>query len=150
MATIAGGFLLAASAALPASGAPVQLWLEPNGGFGFEPTAAAVAFGGSLPDSTFFFNSVSGPPRITVTTPSPIPGVSVQNASFSNPSTGTSSWRLTAQDRAYQDLWIVIQGHDPNDPNASDYNENHKIGLWSIRRTGTGRGSDRTIRRVRM
>ncbi|HEU4428465.1 MAG TPA: PEP-CTERM sorting domain-containing protein [Myxococcota bacterium] len=127
-----GGLLLAGFAALPAAAAPIKLWLEPNGGFGFDAatTGAASAAGvGSLPDSLFFSNPASGPARITITTPSPIQGNSVQNASFANPSTGSSTWTVAAQDRAYQDLWIVIQGHDPNDPNASYYDENDRIGL---------------------
>lgn len=127
-----GALLLAGLCALPAAAAPIRLWLEPNGGFGFDAasTSAASAAGvGSLPDSTFFSNPAAGAPRITITTPSPIQGNSVQGASFANPSTGTSTWTVTAQDRAYQDLWIVIQGHEPNDPNASYYDENHRIGL---------------------
>jgi len=133
LAAALSGVMLAGLAVLPAAAAPIKLWLEPNGGFGFDAasTGAATAAGvGSLPDSMFFFNPAPpAPQRITITTPSPIPGISVQNATFANPSTGTSTWRVTAQDRAYQDLWIVIQGHDPNDPNASYYDENHRIGL---------------------
>jgi hypothetical protein len=126
------GLLLAGLCALPAAAAPIRLWLEPNGGFGFgaaSTSAAAAAGVGSLPDSLFFSNPGSGPQRIDITTPSPIQGTSRQNASFANPSTGTSTWTVTALDRAYQDLWIVIQGHDPNDPNAGYYDENHRIGL---------------------
>ena len=129
---VLGGLLLVGFSALPAAAAPIKLWLEPNGGFGFGAAsvgAASAAGVGSLPDSLFFSNPSSGSPRITITTPSPIQGTSVQNASLANPSTGTSTWTVTALDRAYQDLWIVIQGHEPGDPNASYYNENHRIGL---------------------
>jgi hypothetical protein len=124
--------LLLASSALPVAAAPMTLWLEPNGGFGFDaPSVGAAQAAGlaGLPSSTFFSNPASGPQRITITTPPSIPGTSIVGATFANPSTGTSTWTVTALDRAYQDLWIVIQGHDPNDPNASYYNANEKIGL---------------------
>ncbi len=128
----AAGALLGVCLALPAAAAPLTMWLQPNGGFGFDAastTAATNAGVGALPDSTFFANPSSGPARITITTPPSIPGTSVQNATVANPSTGSSTWTVTAQDRAYSDLWIVIQGHDPNDPEAAYYDENHKIGL---------------------
>ena len=134
---------LALGLALPAAGAPLALWLEPNGSFGFDDasTNAALAAGiGSLPNSSFFSNPSSGPAHISVTTPSPIPGVSRTNATRTDPSSGESTWTVTALDRDYDDLWIVIQGHDPNDPLASHYNRNDNIGLlvdpadpnWSI------------------
>jgi hypothetical protein len=117
--------------ALPAAAAPLQMWLTTSGvGFGAASTSAATAAGiDTLRDSTFFFNPPEGPLRISITTPSPIPGTSVQNATFANPSTGTSTWRVTAVDRPYSDLWIVIQGHDPSDDNATYYSEHEKIGL---------------------
>ena len=129
-ARFAGAALLALGLALPAAGAPLQMWLQPNGSFGFssQSTSAASAAGViSLPDSTFFSNS-SGQ-RISVTTPPSIRGTSFKKASFTRPSNGTSTWTVTALDRDYQDLWIVIQGHDPNDPLARYYDQNHKIGL---------------------
>ena len=129
---IAASAALAALLALPAAAVPLTLWLQPNGGFGFDAasTTAATASGiDTLPSSTFFSNPASGSPHIAITTPPSIPGTSVQNATFANPSTGTSSWTVKAEDRAYSDLWIVIQGHDPNDANAAYYNENQKIGL---------------------
>ena len=124
--------LVAALLALPAAAAPLKMWLQPNGGFGFDAasTAAATSAGvDTLPASTFFANPSSGAKRITITTPPSIPGTSVVNATLANPSTGTSTWTVTAKDRAYNDLWIVIQGHDPGDANASYYDENQKIGL---------------------
>ncbi len=126
------GALLSALLALPAAAVPLTVWLQPNGGFGFDAassTAASNAGVDTLPDSQFFANPSSGPARITITTPPSIPGTSVQNATFSNPSTGSSTWTVTAQDRAYSDLWIVIQGHDPGDPEGTYYDANEKIGL---------------------
>ncbi|MBM4384592.1 MAG: PEP-CTERM sorting domain-containing protein [Deltaproteobacteria bacterium] len=128
-ATFAG---LLFAAALPANAAPIQMWLQPNGGFGFDAASSGAASGAGiefLVDSTFFSNPSPGSPRVTITTPSPIPGHSVQGATKANPSTGDSTWTVRAVDRAYQDLWIVIQGHDPNDSNASHYNDNSRIGL---------------------
>jgi hypothetical protein len=128
----AAGLALSTLAALPAPAATLTMWLAPTGGFGFGATSAAAAASAGidvLPNSTFFSNPSSGTPHITITTPSPISGTSVANATFANPSTGTSTWTVEAVDRAYDDLWIVIQGHDPNDPNASYYDENHEIGL---------------------
>ncbi|HEY8119762.1 MAG TPA: PEP-CTERM sorting domain-containing protein [Myxococcota bacterium] len=129
---VAAGALLAALGALPVAAAPLTLWIQPNGGFGFDAASTTAALGAGvalLPDSSFLTNPGSGPPHVTITTPSPISGTSRQNATFANPSTGTSTWTVTAQDRAYNDLWIVIQGHDPNDAYASYYDQNHKIGL---------------------
>jgi hypothetical protein len=129
----AAGFLLTALLALPATAATFQMWLEPNGGFGFDAASTTAALNAGLdllPASTFFSNpSPPAPALITITTPPSIPGTSVANATFANPSTGTSTWTVKAIDRAYNDLWIVIQGHDPNDPQASYYDENEKIGL---------------------
>jgi hypothetical protein len=125
-------FLLTALLALPASAATFQMWLQPNGGFGFDAASTTTALNAGvdlLADSTFFSNPTLGPARITITTPTSISGTSVQNATFANPSTGTSTWTVTARDGAYNDLWIVIQGHDPNDAQAAYYNENDKIGL---------------------
>jgi hypothetical protein len=126
----AAGVALCALLALPATAATLTLWLQPNGGFGFDAastTAAQSAGVDLLPDSTFFSNS--GTTHVSITTPSPISGTSVPNATKSNPSTGDSTWTVTAVDRAYDDLWIVIQGHDPGDPNASYYDDNSQIGL---------------------
>jgi hypothetical protein len=127
---------LAALLAAPAAAAPLKMWLQPNGSFGFDAASTTAAIGAgvaTLPDSTFFSNPSGGAPLITVTTPSPIPGTSVNNATFSNPSTGTSTWTVGAQDRAYTDLWLVIQGHEYNNvqggPTDSYYTQNHKIGL---------------------
>lgn len=128
----AAALLLFGISVAPAWATSTTLWLQPNTGFGFDApsvSAAQAAGVGALPDSTFFSNPASGPPRITITTPPSIPGVSIVGATLANPSTGTSTWTVTAVDRAYQDLWIVIQGHDPNDPSASYYNANEKIGL---------------------
>jgi hypothetical protein len=123
------GLALAALAALPASAAPLRVWLNTDGvGFaGSSITAARNAGMGGLPASSFFGNS--GGTRISVTTPSPIPGVSRKKATKSNPSTGQSTWTVTAVDRDYQDLWIVIQGHSPNDANAKYYKKHGNIGL---------------------
>lgn len=119
--------LIGCLAAGPAFAAPLSLWLAQDFGFDSASVSAAQAAGvGSLVDSTFF---AGGAGSLTITTPQQVPGTSVQNATFANPSTGTSTWTVNALDRAYQDLWIVIQGHDPNDPNASYYNDNTKIGL---------------------
>lgn len=121
-------FLLVWLLALPALAAPLTVWLADDFGFDAPSTSAALSAGAELlPDSTFFSNN--GTTRVSVTTPSPISGTSVQGATHANPSTGTSSWTVTAVDRAYDDLWIVIQGHDPNDPNGSYYDQNDEIGL---------------------
>jgi hypothetical protein len=130
----AGVFLLTGLLALPAAAATVTMWLEPNGDFGFDAASTTAALNAGieqLADSTFFSNS--GTTQISITTPSPISGTSVQGATFANPSTGTSSWTVTAVDRAYDDLWIVIQGHEYNNfqggPTDSYYTQNHLIGL---------------------
>lgn len=128
------GVGLALLLALPAAAAPFTMWLEPNGSFGFDAasTGAATSAGIELlPNSTFFSND--GTTRVAITTPSPIEGTSIQNASFANPSTGASTWTVTAVDRAYDDLWIVIQGHEfnnfPSGPTDPFYTDNSKIGL---------------------
>ena len=131
-AALVAGLLCAA--ALPANAAPIQMWLQPNGSFGFDATSTAAASGAGiefLVDSTFFSNPSSGTPHVTVTTPPSIPGTSIQSATKLNPSTGTSTWTVTAVDRAYQDLWIVIQGHNFNNGGATDpyYTDNSQIGL---------------------
>jgi hypothetical protein len=134
LSSLAAGLALSALLALPATAATVTMWLQPNQSFGFDPasvTAAQSAGLDLLPDSTFFSNN--GTTHVSVTTPSPIPGTSILNATKSNPSTGTSTWTVTAVDRAYNDLWIVIQGHEfnnfPNGPTDSYYTDNSQIGL---------------------
>ncbi len=125
----AAGCALAVLTALPMAAAPVSVWLNTDGvGFdGASITAVRNAGMGALPDSAFFGNS--GGTRVSVTTPSPIPGVSRKKATKSSPSTGQSTWTVTAVDRDYQDLWIVIQGHSPNDANAKYYKKHGNIGL---------------------
>lgn len=121
------GTALAVLFGAQAQATTLTLWMAPQFGFGSASVSAAQSAGvGSLPDSTFCSNPTCD---IDITTPASIPGTSVANATFANPSTGSSIWTVTANDRAYQDLWIVIQGHDPNDPNASYYADNTKIGL---------------------
>lgn len=124
---IGAAVLCASLGAVPARAVPVSMWLAPQFGFGAASVTAAQAAGiGSLPDRSFFGGSASS---LTITTPASIPGTSLVGASLASPSSGTSTWTVKALDRAYQDLWIVIQGHDPNDANASYYNDNTKIGL---------------------
>jgi hypothetical protein len=132
-AAAAFGLALGAGLAASASAATLTMWLQPNGSFGFDAASTSAALNAGLdvlPNSTFFANP---PANITVTTPSPISGTSVTNATFANPSTGTSTWTVTALDRAYDDLWIVIQGHEFNNftggPTDAYYTENQKIGL---------------------
>lgn len=120
--------LLVGLTAVPASGATLSMWLATDYGFDDPSTAAALGAGVPLlPDSTFFANPDPGSPSlIDITTPSPIPGTSIVGATKANPSNGTSTWTVTALDRAYDDLWIVIQGHEPGD---SYYTDNTLIGL---------------------
>jgi hypothetical protein len=123
-----GAVLVAAClAAPPARAATLSLWLAPDYGFGASSVSAAQTAGvGWLPDASFFAGS---PTTLTITTPPSIAGTSRSHATFENPSTGSSTWTVQAHDRAYQDLWIVIQGHDPNDPYANYYADNTRIGL---------------------
>lgn len=121
------GAAAAVGLAAAAQAATISMWMAPQFGFGAASVVDAQNAGvSSLPDASFFGGSAG---TLTVTTPPSIPGTSVQNATFANPSTGTSTWTVTAHDRDYQDLWIVIQGHDPSDANASYYDDNTKIGL---------------------
>jgi hypothetical protein len=130
-AAAAAGVGLAALVALPAAAAPLRVWLNTDGvGFDAASISAATSGGiGSLPDSQFFANPSSGPARITLTTPSPIPGISRKKATRTSPSTGQSTWTVSAVDRDYQDIWIVIQGHSPSDPRAKYYKKHQNIGL---------------------
>jgi hypothetical protein len=129
----AAGCAAAVALAAPALAAPLTLWLEPSAGIGLDSAAASAAQGAGLsllPDSTFFSNT--GATHLTVTTPPSIPKSDVhfvKKPKKSDPIVGHSTWTVTAVDRAYSDLWIVIQGHDPNDPNAAYYRDSSKIGL---------------------
>ncbi len=111
-------------AAAPALAAPLTLWMASDFGLDAASVTAAQSAGVDLlPDSTFF-----GGGGITITTPPQIVGDSVLGATKSNPSTGESTWTVTAVNGSYQDLWIVIQGHDPNDPTGTYYG-NSNVGL---------------------
>jgi hypothetical protein len=120
--------LVAACLAAPAArAATLSLWLAPDYGFGASSVSVAEAGGvGWLADASFFAGS---PTTLTITTPPSIAGTSRSHATFDDPSAGSSTWTVQAHDRAYQDLWIVIQGHDPTDPHASYYSDNTRIGL---------------------
>ena len=74
-----------------------------------------------------------GTVNITITTPSTIPGVNVPGGNFANPSTGSSMWSITANDRDYSDLWLVIVGHavtvDPHGPSGDGFYDSANIGI---------------------
>jgi hypothetical protein len=124
---------VAVAFATPALAVPLTLWLDSSAGIGLDASGASAARSAGvslLPDSTFFSNT--GATHITVTTPPSIPKSDVhfpKKPKQSDPIVGHSTWTVRAVDRDYNDLWIVIQGHDPNDPNSSYYRENGKIGL---------------------
>lgn len=90
-------------------------------GVGFDKTdiQAALAAGvQQLPDSIFFSGNAPGDQLTAPASPAgPIPGVNVPNGTKANPSTGSGGLAPMAIDNSYQNLWLVIQGHDfPSDP----------------------------------
>jgi hypothetical protein len=119
--------------ALGAAATPVSLFGDPVNGWGFNPSDVAAASAiGSLPGQSSFGTS-PGTVDITITTPATISGVNVPGGSFANPSTGSSVWSITANDRDYQDLWLVIVGHavssDPHGPNGDGFYASANVGL---------------------
>ncbi len=121
---------LVALAAAPAFAAPITLWLKSD--YGFDNGSVSTALTTSLPvlpDSTFFSNPTEGMKRVDVTTPSSISGVKVSNPSRSNPNQGSSIWTVTAVDRAYEDLWIVIQGKGESAQELADFYDTVNVGL---------------------
>lgn len=115
-----------------AQATPVNLFGDPVTGFGFRAADVAAASGvGSLPDQATFLTNANS--NISVLTPPTITGTNNPAGDFSNPSTGSSVWTVTANDRAYTDLWIVLIGHsagtDPHGPNGDGFYAQPNVGL---------------------
>ncbi len=125
---LASGLFAASAAATP-----VNLFGDPANGFGFNPADVAAATGvGSLSDQQMFL--ISGVyVDISITTPSTIPGSNNPGGNFANPSTGSSMWSITANDRDYEDLWLVLVGHavnsDLHGPSGDGFYDPANVGI---------------------
>ncbi len=124
---------LGLAVAVGASATPVSLYGDPVNGWGFNPVDVAAAAGvGSLSDQASFETS-PGTVDITITTPATVSGTDSPGGGFANPSTGSSMWSITANDRAYTDLWLVIVGHavatDPHGPSGDGFYASANVGL---------------------
>jgi hypothetical protein len=97
---------------------PVTLYADGNmiAGFDADDVADAVAAGFAEPITVS--GLFGGEGYFNVVTPDGIPGT--QGQSKLNPSTGTSTWTLQIADDTPEDLlqnfFLVILGHDQNDP----------------------------------
>lgn len=113
-------------AAAPASATPVTLYADGTTTFGFDPVdvAAAIEAGEAAP--TVVAGVFGGSGQLSVTTPDGIPGS--LGTSKANPSTGTSTWTVSALSGSFEDLVLVILGHDPNDPLGGFY-DTENVGL---------------------
>ena len=58
---------------------------------------------------------------ITISTPASISGENNPTGGFANPSNGASVWTVTANDRNYEDAWLVIVGHAIAGPEADPH-----------------------------
>ncbi|MEN8160645.1 MAG: hypothetical protein ABFS41_11300 [Myxococcota bacterium] len=120
------GLLLGAVAA---NATPVTLYDNGDmitGGFDLDDVDDAVAAGFDAPISVtglYAAADCGGVECFTVVTPDGIPGT--QGESKDKPSKGTSTWTLQIEDNTPQDLlqdfYLVILGHDQNDPLAYDH-----------------------------
>jgi len=111
-------WLWIAFVAAGAQATPANLYGDPVSGFGFRASDVSAASGvGFLPDQAMFLTHAVA--DLTVTTPATITGVNNPSASFADPSTGSSVWTVTANDRAYHDLWLVIVGEAAGDPHGA-------------------------------
>ena len=122
-----GAILLTLALAVPASA--LTIYGEPGGGWGFDPAVAASSGVGFLPDqASFLFTPTVD---ISVTQPPMFPGS--LGTSFLNPSTGSTTWTVTANDRSYSGLWVVIAGHaqtsDPHGPAGDGFYASANVGL---------------------
>ncbi len=119
-----------------AQATPVTLWASTSWGWQSPGIASLQAAGVlQLPDQAVFTTNsgLNLQGSISVTTPPRIRGVNLAKASFANPSRGSSIWTITANDQSYQDLWIVLAGHDitgdKNGPNGNRFYRTPKAGL---------------------
>ena len=114
-------------AAAPASATPVTLYANGATTFGFDPddVDAAIAAGEAPP---MVVTGLSGGSGLSVTTPNGIPGS--LGTSKADPSTGTSTWTVNNVSLAesFEDLVLVILGHDPSDPLGGFY-DTENVGL---------------------
>jgi hypothetical protein len=124
----AGFWMLMGAVAVNAT--PVTLYAADDQEFGFDAddVADAVDAGFGEPISvTGFFD---GGGYFAVVTPEEIPGT--QGIDKLIPSTGTSTWTLQIADdtpaHLLQDFFLVILGHDPDDPLGFFY-ETENVGL---------------------
>jgi hypothetical protein len=104
--------------AFAAHATPVTLYADGDmiAGFDADDVDDAIAAGFSEPVTVSGLNGY--PDFFSVVTPDGIPGT--QGQSKLNPSTGTSTWTLQIADDTPEDLlqnfFLVILGHDQNDP----------------------------------
>lgn len=108
--------------AAPASATPVTLYADGTTTFGFDPVDVAAAITAGEAPPLVVAGLVGGIGQLSVTTPNGIPGTI--GTSKANPSTGTSTWTVNNVSLAasFEDLVLVILGHDPNDPLGGFYN----------------------------
>jgi hypothetical protein len=122
------GLLVAASA----GATPVTVWFDGVSGAGIDAASAtAVAAAGvpSFSTTPFIFADPSNTHFATATLNNPITPSSLPTSpSKTNPVEATAQFQFTALDRDYQDLWIVLLGHEPNDPTGSFYDTSN-VGL---------------------
>jgi hypothetical protein len=128
------GVLVAAFALLASSAhaASINVWASKSWGWQADGISKLLAAGVlQLPDQPSFATNAGN--EIGVSTPNGIPGVNIAKASFTNPSRGSSTWTITANDQSYADLWIVLAGHDitgdRNGPQGNGFYRTPKVGL---------------------
>ena len=126
----AGSFALLAAAVAGAT--PVTVWFDGVSGAGIDaPSATAAAAAGvpSFGSAPFIFADPTGTHFSTATVNNPVvPSANPASPSKANPVMATAQFQFTALDRDYQDLWIVLLGHEPNDPTGAFYDTSN-VGL---------------------
>lgn len=104
--------------AIAAQATPVTLYADGDMVAGFDADDVANAIAAGFDEPTTVSGLIGGAGIFNVVTPDGIPGT--QGSSKADPSTGTSTWTLQIADDAPQDLlqnfFLVILGHDQNDP----------------------------------
>jgi hypothetical protein len=102
----------------------MDAYLDGVSGVGFLEADALALIGAGvqqLPGHPMFGNPVVGPERVTVTVGDVVVDPVLDGTSKADPSSGSTIWSATANDQSYDNFWIVIQGHSPEDPNFDFY-----------------------------
>lgn len=117
-------------AAGPALSLTLDIYADGTTGIGFDATDAGDLLAGGIPQipgNTMFGNPSAGPELFRVLVGDTVTDPMLDGTSQADPSSGSTEWTLRTDPSGadYSNLWLVIQGHSPDD----DFYDTANVGL---------------------